>query len=229
MKASIIVPFYNEEKRMKPFLDELVKYDNKEWEFILVNDGSRDKTLEILKKYRFRHKKIISYKKNRGKGYAVKTGVMAAKGNCIIFINADGSIHPSQIHGMIDHLKNYSVVVGTRKSKESRVKVPFIRQFTGVTFNLYANLIFNIDINDNLCGFKGFKKKVAKDLFKSLIDERWIFDVEIFYKTRKKNYSLYAMPIKWVHKDQSKMTPFDILKIAVTMLMLRIKLMGKKF
>ena len=228
IEASIIVPFYNEELRMKLFLNTLLNYNNPNWEFIFVDDGSKDQTLNTLKKYHFINKKIISYKINKGKGYAVKAGVNIAKGRYIIFIDADGSIHPSQIKNMLRYLKKYDVVVGTRTSKESEVEVPFFRKCTGVTFNKYANLLFNINIDDTLCGFKGFKKEVAKNLFKNLIDNRWIFDVELFYKIRKNNYSLYIMPIRWAYSNKSKMTITDIIKIAITMLILRFKLMKNR-
>lgn len=227
MQASIIVPFYNEELRTRPFLDVLLDYDNPKWEFLFVNDGSTDATLQILNEYKFINKKIISYKKNRGKGYAIKSGVSAAKGRYIIFIDADGSIHPSQIKNMLQHLKKYDAVVGTRTSKKSHVEVPFFRKLTGIAFNRYANLLFGINVEDTLCGFKGFKGEAAKTLFRNLIDNRWIFDVEVFYKIRKNNYSLCLMPIKWTYRDKSKMTIADVVRIAVTMLILRIKLIKK--
>lgn len=224
MQASIIVPFYNEELRMRPFLGALSKYNSHSWEFIFVNDGSKDQTLKILKEYYFYNKKIISYRNNKGKGYAVKSGVIAAKGKYIIFIDADGSINPSQINKMLNYLKKYDIVAGTRTTGKSEVEVPFFRKFIGVVFNKYANFLFNINVGDTLCGFKGFRREVAKNLFENLMDKRWIFDVELFYKIRKNNSSLYFMPIKWVYKDKSKMTIIDVVKIAVTMFMLRFKL-----
>ena len=225
MKISIVVPFYNEEQRMKPFLDTLLDYNNPDCEFIFVDDGSKDRTLGILKKYNFINKKIISYKKNMGKGYAVKIGVLAAKGKYIIFIDADGSIHPFQIKNMLKYLKAYDIVVGTRAAKKSDVKVPLFRQLSGIAFNKYANFLFDINIDDTLCGFKGFRREAAMELFENLIDSRWIFDVELFYKIREGNYSLYSMPIKWEYRGKSKMTLGDVAKMAATMLILRIRLM----
>lgn len=125
---------------------------------------------------------------------------------------------------MLKYLKKYDVVVGTRAAKKSDVKVPFFRQLSGLTFNKYANILFDININDTLCGFKGFGRETAMDLFKDLIDNRWIFDVELFYKIRKRHYSLYAMPIKWEYRGKSKMTVKDVLKMAIAMLILRIRI-----
>ena len=224
MDASIIIPVYNEESRIKPFLSELKPIIKPGWEAIFVDDGSVDGTLKMLKKFKIANKRIISYKKNRGKGFAVKKGVMAANGKYIIFIDADGSIHPSQIGLMLEYLSKYQVVVGTRASNESKVKAPFIRKLLGTIFNAYVNFIYNVKIKDNLCGFKGFQRSAAKSLFKNLLSERWIFDVELFYKIRKQGMSLYEMPIKWVHKRNSKMSIVDPLRIAYELLKLRARI-----
>ena len=228
LQASIVVPCYNEELRMKPFMDELLRRGKENWEFIFVNDGSKDNTLRILKSYNFRNKKVISYAKNRGKGYAVKSGILEAKGDYIIFIDVDGSIHPSHIKEMLKYLKRYDVVVGNRSLKESRVISPFFRKFTGVVFNILTRILFGLKIKDCLCGFKGFKKRAARKLFGSLISQRWVFDVEIYYKIKKSSYSVYELPIKWEHRDKSKMTLSEIIKVALELLSLRLKLMKIK-
>jgi dolichyl-phosphate beta-glucosyltransferase len=225
MKASVIVPVYNEESRIKPFLNELKHNSKSDWEVIFVDDGSNDNTLDILKKFEIINKRIISYKKNKGKGFAVKTGVMAAKGDYIIFIDADGSIHTSQIDSMLEYLKRYEVVVGTRASKDSKVKQSFLRKIIGITFNIYVNLLYNVKIKDNLCGFKGFRSDVAKKLFTNLLSERWIFDVELFYKIREEKISLYQMPIEWKYRPNSKMKFIDPFKMAFELLFLRLKLL----
>lgn len=227
IQASIIVPLYNEETRSPPFLNDLIKCTKKNWEIILVDDGSKDKTLEVVKEYNFPNKKIISYQINRGKGYAVKKGAEAAEGDFILFIDADGSIHPSQIEKMIHYLKEYDVVVGNRNHQESHKKTTFFRSLIGDIFNLYARILFNIPIDDNLCGFKGFKKNIAKSLFKDMVSERWVFDVELFYKIKKNKYSLYFLPIEWEHRDKSKIDLFEIFKIFYDMLLLRIKISTK--
>lgn len=228
MKVSIIIPLYNEESRIKPFLREL-KHDVKpDWEVIFVDDGSDDGALNILKKFEVANKRIISYKHNRGKGFAVKTGVMAARGSYIIFIDADGSISTSQIDSMLNFLKKYDVVVGTRASKESEVKSTFLRKIMGRVFNMYVNFLYNIKINDNLCGFKGFKGDVAKKLFSSLLSERWIFDVELFYKIKKQGFSLYQLPIKWEHRENGKISFTDPFKMVLELILLKINIFKKK-
>ncbi len=221
---SIIVPAYNESKRIRPFLIELLKFIKKGYyELIIVNDGSTDNTLSIMKKITNGLKKvqIISYKENKGKGYAVKTGVFNAKGEYVIFIDADGSISPSEIPKMERMLKKYDVVIGDRSSKLSKVSQPKMRKLFGLIFNNYVKFLFGSKINDHLCGFKGFRKDVARDIFKSLISNGWIFDVEILYKITKSKYTLFKLPIKWVYKDRTKIKPTDPLKMLLEIFLLR--------
>jgi dolichyl-phosphate beta-glucosyltransferase len=224
---SIVVPAYNENKRINEFLTELVSFAKRgNYEIIIVDDGSSDNTIEIVKKItkNFKRTKIISYKPNKGKGYAVKKGLMSAQGDYIIFIDADGSISPSEIPKMTKMLKKYDVVVGDRSSELSKITQPLVRKFLGIIFNNYINLVFRVNVKDFLCGFKGFRREVARSLFNDLISNRWIFDVEIFYKLRKRNYSLYKMPIKWVHKPDTKIKRLDPIKMFFEALLLRLRI-----
>ena len=223
---SIVVPAYNEGKRIRPFLTELVKFAKKgSYELIIVDDGSLDDTVSIVKEITkgMKRSKVLSYAPNMGKGYAVKTGVLAATGEYVIFIDADGSIAPSEISEMEKMLKKYDVVVGDRSSVLSNIQQPSIRKFLGVFFNKYMNFLFRVDVTDFLCGFKGFRREVGRELFKDLKSNRWIFDAEIFYKTRKDKYSLYKLPIEWVHKPDTKIKPLDPLKMFFDALILRIR------
>lgn len=227
---SIVVPAYNEEERVVPFLRDLenfVKGGN--YEVVLVNDGSNDKTLDILKSFskKSRAFRVVSYKNNMGKGYAVKQGVLSARGEYIIFIDADGSIHPKEIRKMEPLLKKYDVVVGTRSSKDSVVVQPKKRKSLGMAFNTSASVIFQTGIADSLCGFKGFRREIGKKLFREIVSSGWIFDVELFYRIRKGKYSLYQLPIYWEHREGSKIKPFDIPKMFFQMLVLRVRLTGR--
>ena len=226
MKVSIIVPCYNEENRIKPFLTNLIQFskDNlKDYEIIVVNDGSKDKTLDILKEFS-KNIGIISYDTNKGKGGAVREGVLSSIGEKVLFIDADGSIQPDEMPKMLEKLDNYDVVVGDRASKDSDVNAIALRNMTGKLFNFYVNMLFRYKNWDNLCGFKGFKKEIAKDLFTDLIAYGWIFDVELFYKIHKKHYTLYKLPIKWVHKGDSKIKLLDPFKMFFQLIKLRMKL-----
>ena len=226
---SIIIPAYNEERRIKSFLSDMIDFSAKlkHYEVIIVNDGSTDSTEKIVdsmikSKENFR---ITSHDKNLGKGAAIKTGVFEARGKSVIFIDADGSIKPSEIPEMARNLDKYDVVIGSRTRKESEVIQPRMRKYIGGVFNLYSNVLFNTGVDDTLCGFKGFRRDVARDIFSDLLSDRWIFDVEILYKIRKRKYTLYRQPIMWEHKEDTKIKRTDPLKMIFQLLWLRLRLM----
>lgn len=229
MQTSIVIPAYNEEKRITPFLLALLDFSRrrKEVEVIIVNDGSTDKTLEVVHKIANGNNevKIVSYECNRGKGWAVKQGIETAQGEKIVFIDADGSIPPSEIPKMLEKLDQYDIVVGDRTSPYSNVTQSTIRRIIGIMFNSYVRTLFQEDIPDHLCGFKGFKKHIAKDLFMDLKTDGWIFDVELFHIIKKKNYSLFQLPISWEYKKESKLNLLDPIKMALQLLFLRWKLL----
>ncbi len=230
MDISIIVPAYNEEKRIPPFLTKLLSFckkNLKRYEILCVDDGSKDNTAKVITELSKKdaHVRLITYHPNQGKAHAVKTGVLAAKGKKVIFIDADGSIQPEEIPRMISALDNYNVVVGSRYTKEAKIKQPFLRKMTSFFFNSYVKLLFWIFVEDTLCGFKGFKKEVGIHLFSNLLSKRWIFDVELFYNIRKNKYSLYQMPIQWEHKDDTKFKLFDPVKMIFELAILRGKLL----
>ena len=231
IELTIIVPAYNEEKRITPFLTSLLSYISKHpsYEVIVVNDGSKDKTEEVVRNLIIHNKNqahLVSYKKNKGKGGAIKTGMRYTQADYILFIDADGSISPEEIDNMFPLLKKYDVVVGSRRIKGANVKADLIRDVLGWFFNVYVNMLYGIKIEDNLCGFKGFKKKVMEDLFKKLYTQGWVFDVELFYKIRKKKYSLYKLPIKWEHREGGNIKFFTPFKMAFDLLILRVKLLS---
>ncbi len=232
MKASIVIPAYNEEKRITPFLLSLLDFTMrmKESEVIIVNDGSTDKTLEIIHTIAKENSliKIISYEHNQGKGWAVKQGIEAAQGEKIVFMDADGSIPPSEIPKILEKLDQYDVVVGDRTSPYSHVTQSTIRRLIGIMFNSYVRILFQEDIPDHLCGFKGFQKQIAKDLFRELKTQGWIFDVELFCLIKKKKYSLFMLPISWGYKKDSKLNCVDPIKMALQLLFLRWKLLWEE-
>jgi dolichyl-phosphate beta-glucosyltransferase len=212
IKNSVIVPAYNEERRSAHFIPDLLKYVKNNvpnTEVIVVNDGSKDDTESVVKSFIKQTKtqsfaKVIGYRKNQGKGNAVAFGVQHAKGEKILFIDADGSIPPAEIPKLLKLLDDYDVVAGDRMSAKSKVKSNPLRKLFSFGFNSAVSLIFQYSYRDNLCGFKGFKKHVAKEIFKDLKDKRWVFDVELFYKIKKKGYSSYFLPIAWHHVGGSR-------------------------
>jgi dolichyl-phosphate beta-glucosyltransferase len=229
-RSNIIVPLYNEEERAALFLNELMRFCTSypgSFLVTLVNDGSTDNTLTLLQSYRANNNfvEIISYSENKGKGYAVKKAVLETTEEYAIFIDADGSISPEEITKVLLKLKEYDVVVGSRAIKGSDVTQPIYRKLVGVTFNILVNLIVRTGLDDNLCGLKGFRRAAAVKLFKQLKTERWTFDVEILYRIKHSNFSLYEMPIYWIHKPGTKFKFYDPLFMLFNLIILRFRLL----
>ncbi|MFX1412267.1 MAG: dolichyl-phosphate beta-glucosyltransferase [Promethearchaeota archaeon] len=229
---SILIPAYNEEKRISYFLKNLISFSRlnlKNFEIVIINDGSNDKTEKIVQNLQKVQSdlKLISYRKNMGKGYAIQQGVLKARGKFILFMDADGSTPPSEIQNLLKSFQKYNsdIIVGSRIQKSSKVTIPqpFSRRLLSKIFNVYSNLLFRIKINDLLCGFKGFKKEVAIDLFKSLKSFRWEFDVELLYKARKHKYIIHELPIEWKHEEGSKIKVLDPLFIFLNLFKLRLQ------
>ncbi|MEK6887268.1 MAG: glycosyltransferase [Nanoarchaeota archaeon] len=237
MHNSIIVPAYNEEKRSGKFIPILLNYVKKNLsssEVIIVNDGSKDKTSEKIKKFISEANadsfaRIIGYNINKGKGNAVEFGVKHAAGEKILFIDADGAIQPNEISNMLAKLNKYDVVVGDRLSAKSKIKSNPLRKLTSFGFNLFVSILFQDRFRDNLCGFKGFRRNAAKDIFYNLFDKRWVFDVELFFKIKKRKYSLYSLPIQWKYVGGSRINMLtDPIKWIFRLVFLRLQLINYK-
>jgi len=237
LELSIVVPAYNEQLRITSFLKNLLNFSKKNldsYEIIIVDDGSNDNTYQIVKDLikDYENTKIITYSENKGKGYAVFQGILNAIGEFVLFIDADGSTPPEEIKNMIKIYRkyDYDVIIGTRIDERSSIEnpQPISRKVLSLIFNLYSNILFRLRINDLLCGFKGFKKEIAMRIFQDLKSFRWEFDVEILYKVRKLEYSLYQIPIKWKHEEGSKIKKSDPFFIFLNLFKLRLKFFKKK-
>ncbi len=231
MSLTIVVPAYNESKRILPFLAELRNFINAnrdlEIKVTIVNDGSTDNSLEIVNDF-IRddiHFAVLSYEKNRGKGAAVQYGVKDADSDFIIFMDADGATRPTEIPKMLQNLKNADIAIGNRWLAESKVeKRTFLRQLSSWVYRNYMRL-FSLGGIDTMCGFKGFRKDVAKKLFANLFDERWLFDTEICYKAKRMKYKIVNFPINWESKQGSKLKSSTIIKsfFAIPILIWQVK------
>lgn len=231
-KVSILIPAYNEEKRIVQFLDKMMIFTSKylkNYEVLIINDGSQDNTVKVVLEKIKNHPnfQLFSYDKNKGKGHAVYIGVMKAKGNFILFIDADGSIKPHEILRMVKMYQryHYDIIIGSRIFSTSNITEPqpLSRRILSKFFNFYSNLLFRIKINDLLCGFKGFSRDAAQLIFNELKAFRWEFDVEILYRARKHQLKTFQMPIEWKHTEGSKIKPLDPLLILLNLIILRLR------
>ncbi len=228
---SLIIPLYNEEKRLNVSLEIIKKFLSKKRnsEVVFVNDGSNDKSDKIIKNFISKSKKkksinYINYKKNIGKGYAIKKGVLKSKKKWILICDLDMSVKPDQVDiwgGKKFILKNKVAYFASRKHYSSEIKSSIVRRLLGFFFNMIIYFLFDINIKDTQCGFKLFNKSYAKSVFKKISSYRFSFDVELVLLLNEKKIEIKELPTKWVHKPGSKLNIFydmplmlfDILKI----------------
>lgn len=210
--VSLVIPAYNEGKRLKDSLITIQKYIIEKpysVEIIIVDDGSQDETVAVANSYlngKFAHS-ILSSSKNRGKGYAVKKGMLTAKGKYVVFMDADLSTPIDELEVFLKELEGGSdVVIGTRKNKEASVKKrqPLYRELLGKGFTLLSNILLVRDISDFTCGFKGFSREVGQDIFRRQLIPNWSFDAEILFLARKLGYGIKEVPVTWFDAEGTK-------------------------
>jgi len=202
---SIIIPAYNEEKRIAKTLKEVAKFEGNT-EIICVNDGSTDKTLEVIKS--FKRVKVIDLNKNHGKGYAVKQGVMNAKGKHVMFIDADNSVSIHQSKKMLPELNNGNhIVIGSRYLPDNFIqnKQPGLRTTISRMGNFLIRLFLINDIIDTQCGIKIFEHNCAKQIFSRQKTKRFSFDMEILTIAQSLGYQIKEVPIHWQYTPDSKL------------------------
>lgn len=208
MRLSLVIPAYNEEKRLPAFLQSLRGVSGMD-EIIIVDDGSTDRTAQMAQGFR-----VIRHEKNRGKGAAVRTGVMAAQGELIIFMDADGATPITELPKMIQALQSADIAVGNRFLPGAKTeRHSTLRKLSGWIYRKYMSL-FGLGEIDTMCGFKGYRAAAARDLFKDLAEERWLFDAEITYKAVHRGYKIKNFPITWTSKDGSKLDTKTLIKTA---------------
>ncbi len=223
---SIVIPCYNEEKRIINTLKKTIKYlENKKYnyEIIIVDDFSKDNTIKIIDNLKNKKIKILQNEKNYGKGYSIKKGMLNAKYPLVLFMDADLATPIEELDKFTKEIKNYDILIASRKLNNSNIskKQPFYRQILGKIFLNIVKLFAIKEFKDTQCGFKLFKKDVAKDIFELQTINRFAFDVEILYIALKKNYKIKELPVKWIDQKGSTVNPVkdsismlkDLLKI----------------
>lgn len=217
--VSFIIPVYNEEKRLvKTFkaLEELQLPDGFELQQIyFVNDGSKDSTLQKLNSFQESHPalpvSILSYAKNKGKGYAVKVGMQVARTDYTLFFDADMSTPLDQLAKFVPYIEQgIDVIVGTRKNGQSTVikHQPFIREFLGKGFTITTQLAFGIVATDFTCGFKAFSQKARESIFAKAFVNRWSYDVEILVLAKKHKHLMQEVAVLWSNDERSRVNLF---------------------
>ncbi|MEA3295937.1 MAG: dolichyl-phosphate beta-glucosyltransferase [Patescibacteria group bacterium] len=235
---SLIIPTYNEEKRIIDTLKKIDKYlshQSYDYEIIVVNDGSKDNTAEIVKKIipEIKNLELIDNIKNNGKGFVVRQGIKRAKGEYIIFTDADNSTDIKQIEKIFAEFeKGYKVIIGSRDIKGAVIAVPqpWWRIALGNIFNLIVQIISGLyGIWDTQCGFKGFTKQVAQDIFSKCEINRFAFDVEVLAIAKKMKYKIKEIPIIWINSTESKVGFKSMVKMLFEVIKVRYNLITRKY
>lgn len=232
---SIVIPVYNEEAVIEKTLREVVGYlegKSLSYEIIVVCDGCKDNTASIAEGFVKVNDRIsvIDRKTNMGKGFSVKEGCLNAKGEYVIFTDADLSTPIEEVEKLLKWLKgSYDIAIGSRGLKESDIKIhqPWYRETMGKIFNLFVQILVMRGIKDSQCGFKGFKKEVAQKIFRKQTINGFGFDVEILYIARKFGYRIKEVPVRWLNRRESKVNPL-IHSIQMLTDLIRIKFLDRK-
>lgn len=210
MKLSIVIPCYNEAKDIASNIEKVKAYlkDKKiDHELILVNDGSKDNTKEVIES--IEGVRALSYEKNRGKGGAVKYGIESATGDYVLFMDADLSTDISAIEKVVELAPNYDLIIGSRHAKGSVIKKkqPFLRVFIGRCCRLLVKMLFHTKFKDTQCGFKAMRTDVAKQIVAKQQVNNFAFDVEYIYIAKLNNLSMYELGITWSDDRGSTVSP----------------------
>lgn len=223
---SIIIPAYNEEKRIKPTLEDYTNFfKNKDAEILVILNGCTDNTLDVVKS--FKNVKYKDIKEPIGKGAAILEGMKLAKGDFVSFVDADNAVTPDQLYHIFNQMKDCDVAFGSRYMKGSVLdrKRLFSERFGAKSFNILIKLVLNLQFKDTQCGAKIFKRNVIEKVLPNLVVSRWAFDISLLYSAKRIGFRLKEVPIRWVSKNESK---FNMFKSAPGMFLTLLKLRFSK-
>ncbi|MEI8143384.1 MAG: dolichyl-phosphate beta-glucosyltransferase [Candidatus Berkelbacteria bacterium] len=233
---SIVVPAYNEAKRIKVLMEAIEKYVAKcdfRIETILVDNNSTDETVKIFESYHSRipNLKVIE-KKAQGKGGAVHEGMMKAEGDYILFTDADNSTPISEVDKLLPYAGKYDVIIGSRYCAGGKLAIPqpLVRVIGGRIINFIIQTLAVPGIQDTQCGFKMFQNKAAKEIFGKQTINGWSFDVEILAIARKTGYKIKEVGITWYDNPSSALSPIkDGLKMIADAWQVRKNIISGKY
>jgi dolichyl-phosphate beta-glucosyltransferase len=212
-ELSIIIPSYNEELRLPATLSSIAAYirsSKRRIEVIVVDDGSRDKTVAVAEQFRneIPSLRVVSNGENRGKGYSVRHGMEEARGEIVLFTDADLSAPIEEVEKLLPSMKTNDVAIGSRAMDRSQITIhesPF-REFAGIIFNKIVRLILWLPFVDTQCGFKAFRREPCKIIFEQQTIERFGFDPELLYLARHHGLRSVEISVRWGHSPATKVS-----------------------
>lgn len=235
---SVIIPAYNEEKRIGETLksiDGYLKRQNYDYEILVMSDGSRDNTAGLVRGFepQIRGLRLIENKENHGKGYVVKQGMLEGKGELRLFTDADNSTSIDHLDKFIPYInRGYDIVIGSIAVQGHKVasgSEPVWRRIAGKMGNLFIQIMAVPGIHDTQRGFKLFTAKAVQDIFPKLTITRWGFDVEVLALARKFSHKIKELPVDWKNDPNSKVGMQAYIQVLVETMKIRWNLMTGKY
>jgi len=213
---SIVIPAYNESGRIRPTLDEVLRYSQQQgWnvEIVVVDDGSRDDTTSIVREYgqRYPQVRLVHNPENHGKGFSVRAGMLDARGDVCLFTDADLSSPMTEAQHLFGAIaEGADIAIGSRwlRTELQTERQPLYRQLFGRIFNLVLRVILGLSFADTQCGFKAFRRDAAQRVFPLQKIERWGFDPEVLFLARKMGLVVKEVPVVWAHSEGTRLHPF---------------------
>lgn len=230
MTLSIVIPLYNEERNIASLVKALCAFRQEglfDDEWVFVNDGSADSTEILLRQCisGMPRTMILSYQENKGKGFAVRQGMLASHGRFRLFTDADLSVPLSAVHTLLPFMQaGFDVIIGSRRLPHSSILVSqgYFRRALGVGFTLLANAIVGLDSSDITCGFKCFCDHAAEDIFHQARIDRWVFDAEILLLAKQSKLKLVEVGVPWSNGLVTRVRlPSDIPRSLLDLLRIR--------
>jgi glycosyltransferase involved in cell wall biosynthesis len=209
--VSIVVPAFNEAARIGASLQKIDKFMGQSplsYEVIVVDDGSTDDTVSIIKQSKAKGVRLIHNPENHGKGYVVRQGVLAAHGEYVLFTDADLSAPIEELQKLLDtaQKEGADVVIGSRAVDRSYIEnhQSRFRELGGIGFNLMVRGILGLPLQDTQCGFKLFHRRKSRHIFEQLTTSGFGFDPELLFLAQRQGLKIREVPVRWSHAEGSK-------------------------
>jgi dolichyl-phosphate beta-glucosyltransferase len=238
LNYSIVIPAYNESARIGAALERVLAHiAARAWdaEVIVVNDGSRDNTVEIIRRFSEANPRLrlVENPGNRGKGYSVRNGMLQARGKVLLFTDADLSSPIEEAGKLFDAIQSGAdLAIGSRwmQSELQTQRQPLYRQLFGRIFNLLLRVTLGLKFKDTQCGFKAFTREASRAIFPLQQIERWGFDPELLYLAKRFGFRVAEVPVTWAHSEGTRISPLrDGLRMFGEMLKIRWNAMTGKY
>lgn len=226
---SVVIPAYNEERRLGESLERIIGYlegRGGTFEVLVVDDGSRDRTAAVAAGLSHRHVELLALPENRGKGAALRQGVLASRGDWVLLCDADLSTPIEDLATLERRTHGAEVILGSRAVSDSQItqRQPIYRELMGKTFNRILRTLALVSQRDTQCGFKLLRGDVARQLFAELTIERFAFDVELVCLACDRGYRVIEQGVRWQDSPSSRVHPLrDSLNMLVDVLRLRLR------